>query len=153
MEALTLTDTDKRDLTWIGISEAKLQLFLAAYNGDVKHTAKLTKISQTAIKKLLATVFGMRLLKQRNDLIADVLIADRQEREIYLTQNMRDECLQDKDRIRSCEVLGKMAGDFIERKEIDTKHTFIIQSGIGRTPGQQALEDAVEEVIDVSSDT
>lgn len=47
-------------------------------------------------------------------------IATMIERQEFLTTVMRDSNVEPKDRIKACELLGKMQGDFIERHEIET---------------------------------
>lgn len=43
--------------------------------------------------------------------------ATREERQEFLTRMMRNEKASTKDRIKACEVLGRMQGDFIEKRE------------------------------------
>lgn len=67
-------------------------------------------------------------------------IADREQRQIFLTRMMDDESQATRDRIRACELLGKAQGDFITRIEEVNKPVY------GR-PTPEELEEAKRHIL------
>ena len=51
------------------------------------------------------------------------LVADRRERQEFLTAIMRDIELKPCDRLRACELLSKIEGDFISKANIEVKNS------------------------------
>lgn len=49
---------------------------------------------------------------------ADPLVADRAERQAFLSAMLRDESAHPLARLKACDQLSKMSGDYLERREV-----------------------------------
>lgn len=73
-----------------------------------------------------------RAIEEASVVIRSDAIATREERQRFLSDIMRSVDVDPKDRIKACEVLGKMQGDFVEKQEISltsTVRTYIPSNG------------------------
>lgn len=102
----------------------KQRRFVEAYTGEAQGNATR---AATLAGYTHPTTQGPRMLENvgvasaieaaRKD-VTDAAIATREERQRFLTGMIRATEIEPKDRIKACEVLGKMQGDFIERHEV-----------------------------------
>ena len=107
----------------------KMRAFVEAYlgqaEGNATAAAKLAGYTSTgqgikvlASRLLMSQVVRDEIERQRAELTS-ARIADKRERQEYLTSVMRDVAIEPKDRTKACEILGKMQGDFIEKREVE----------------------------------
>ena len=99
----------------------KRQAFVQSYTGNATKAALSAGYSERT-----AHVIGHELLKKpeikeaiqnRMGERVNSLIADREERQAFWTEIMRDRESDPKDRLRASELLGKSEGDFLDRVE------------------------------------
>lgn len=120
---------------------------IAGY-ADARHRGKKS-LSQSALAKA-----GSRLLDRQfvRDAIAKARfelsagsIATAKERQEFLTAIIRDDYGDTKDRLKACEILGRMQGDFVERR---------ITENITRMPdGRKVSELSDEELRQAVADS
>jgi phage terminase small subunit len=106
----------------------KQRRFVEAYVGEAQGNAtRAAKLAGYSGKDDALAVRGAEVVRNRKVQLAieearasvtSEAIATREERQTFLTRTMRDEGIEPKDRIKACEVLGKMQGDFIEKHEV-----------------------------------
>lgn len=110
----------------------KERLFCEAYagaaNGVGKTAAELAGYKGTdgsirvKASVLLAKPHIQAELERMRTAITTKAVATREERQEFLTKMMRGEVPgEPKDRLKACEVLGKMQGDFRDRIEVEHK--------------------------------
>jgi len=99
----------------------KREAFVEAYAGNATQAALAAGYSPKT-----AHVIGHELLKKpeiqeaiqkRTGERLNSLIADREERQSFWTEIMRDRESDPKDRLRASELLGKSEGDFLDKIE------------------------------------
>lgn len=102
----------------------KQQKFIDAYAGNATEAARIAgyKGDNSTLRSIgaqnLTKLNIQEAIQERQQKENDALIATRQDREKLLTEFMNDEGLFPKDRMRAIELLGKMNGDFLERRDI-----------------------------------
>ena len=123
----------------------RMERFARCFNGSIEDTVKILK-KDHGIKISLTT--AVRYL--RDPIVAEIIaelaakeedfakslglqgrdhVATRAERQKFLTETMNNGAVERKDRMRACELLGRMAGDFIERKDINSDRLCASSSG------------------------
>ncbi len=110
--------------------------FAAAY---AKHGVAERAAVEAGYGKRTARAQGSRLLTNA-DIVAELgrlvrstesaTIADAVERKTFLTTTLRDAEGDMKDRLKACELLGKMEGDFLERRELTGKDGAPLQPAV-----------------------
>lgn len=113
-----------------GLTERQRR-FVEAYVGEAQGNAThAARLAGYAGDENALAVAGAKLV--RNAKVAEAVeearrpltrkaVATREERQSFLTEMMRSAEAEDKDRLKACEILGKMQGDFIERREVEHK--------------------------------
>ena len=99
----------------------KQQLFVAAYRGNASEAARIAGYScpmQQGQRLLMRNVEIARAIQARQSVELQSLVMSRHEREIWLSELIRDENQPTKHRLRALEILGRMQGDFIQRHEV-----------------------------------
>lgn len=108
------------------------RLFCEAYAGEAQGVGKVAAqmagckgsdlTLRVASSKMLANPLVQAELERMRIAITTKAVATREERQAFLTKMMRGEVPgEPKDRLKACEVLGKMQGDFRERIEVEHK--------------------------------
>lgn len=92
---------------------------LAGYSGDDR---------TLAVKGAEAVRNGKvaRAIEDARKATTSTAVATREERQAFLSKMMRDEEIEPKDRLKACEVLGRMHGDFIEKHEVEHKGAAVV---------------------------
>jgi len=116
---------------------AKQQRFIDCYAGDIKKAAEKAKISYSYARKLMMAEGTkgniLEAIQDRQETeIRPKNIADRQERQAFWTQMMRDGKEDAKDRLKASELLGKSEADFTE----NLSHKFPEGCGVMLIGGQ-----------------
>lgn len=98
----------------------KQQRFIDCYDGDIKKAAKKADLSYGYCKRMMMITKGNCAVKgairNRQEIeIRPKTIANRQERQKFWTDTMKDKKLSRGDRLRGSELLGKSECDFVER--------------------------------------
>ncbi len=108
----------------------KQKLFIQVYEGNGADAARKSgylgsdkALAQRAYE-LLTNPKIVRLIRKRNDPQKQALIATRIDRQKFWSDTMNDPTADPKDRLKASELLGRSEGDFIEKHEVKTKHTF-----------------------------
>jgi phage terminase small subunit len=106
----------------------KQRRFVEAFTGEAQGNAtKAAKLAGYSGDEKALAVRGAEIVRNRKvqqaieearASVTSEAIATREERQTFLTRTMRDGGIEPKDRIKACEVLGKMQGDFIEKHEV-----------------------------------
>ena len=105
----------KRKHTKGGKLTNKQQRFVDSYDGDIKKTAKKAGLSYGYCRRLVTKSNILEAIRHRQDTeIRPKTIANRQQRQEFWTETMRDEKQDMRDRLRASELLGKSEADFIE---------------------------------------
>lgn len=86
----------------------------AGYTGSAK-------VLQVQGSRLLSKAIVKDAIEVARQAATDEAIADRGERKRLLTTMLRDGEVPPRDRIKACETLGKMEGDFVEKREVTLK--------------------------------
>lgn len=112
------------------------RLFCEAYSGEAcgngQQSAKIAGykgndlVLRVAASKMLAKPHIQAELERLRATVTTKAVATREERQRFLTETMRDVAIEPKDRIKACEVLGKMQGDFVERHEVKHEGTAVV---------------------------
>lgn len=99
----------------------RVQSFIQAYFGDAGRAAQLSGISRGYAYNLLTRNDVKAIIRSRVHLsgVMDPLIATREERQRYWTQQMHNMNLSPAERLKASELLGKSFCDFAERKVIE----------------------------------
>lgn len=109
----------------------KQRRFVEAYVGKAEGNAtEAARLAGYSGDDATLSVAGAKLV--RNGKVADAIedarkprtrraILTREQRQELLTEFANDEDVEKRDRIKAIEVLGKMQGDFIERREVEHK--------------------------------
>ena len=126
----------------------KRKAFVEAYAGNATQAALSAGYSPKT-----AHVIGHELLKKpeiqeaiqkRTGARLNSLIADREERQSFWTEVMRDEFKDMKDRLKASELLARSEGDFLERIETQTIDCPVITVNfVEAEPGSLAGSDSV----------
>lgn len=104
------------------------RLFCEAYTGDAqangKRAAEMAGYTgsdptlRVKASQILAKPHVQAELERLRASTTSAAVASREERQQFLTKVMRgEEPGEPKDRIKACEILGKMHGDFVEKRE------------------------------------
>ena len=115
----------------------KQQTFVDCYAGDIKEAAKKAEISYSYARKLMMAEGTkgniLEAIRNRQDTeIRPKDIADRQERQAFWTEMMRDTEKETKDRLNASHLLGKSEADFTE----NLSHKFPEGCGVMLLVGQ-----------------
>lgn len=104
---------------------ARRQAFVDAYTGpamgNASEAARLAGYAHAGVEghRLLKNAKIQQEIAKVSQPRQDAAIADRAERLQFYSMVMRDEAESTRDRARAAELLGKVQGDFIERKHIE----------------------------------
>ena len=119
--------TSARQLT------TKQQTFVDCYAGDIKEAAKKAEITYGYARNLMTKSDILEAIRNRQDTeIRPKDIADRQERQAFWTEMMRDTNEEAKDRLNASQLLGKSEADFTE----NLSHKFPEGCGVMLLVGQ-----------------
>ena len=111
----------------------KQQRLIDCYAGDIKEAANKANISYGYARQLLTKSNILEAIRNRQDTeVRPKDIADRQERQSFWTQIMRDTSEDTKDRLKASELLGKSEADFTE----NLSHKFPEGCGVMLVGGQ-----------------
>ena len=111
----------------------KQQRLIDCYAGDIKEAAKKADISYGYARQLLTKSNILEAIRNRQDTeIRPKDIADRQERQAFWTEMMRDAEEETKDRLNASHLLGKSEADFTE----NLSHKFPEGCGVMLLVGQ-----------------
>ncbi len=102
------------------VKTEKQRMFIAAWDGNIKNTAEKAGLSYEYCRRLVTKSHIKAALLERAEDREDELVADRQARQRFWTEIMRDERKPMQDRLRASELLGKSEGDFIYRQQYET---------------------------------
>lgn len=110
--------------------------FVEAYCGEAQGNAtRAAKLAGYSGKDDALAVRGAEIVRNRKvqqaieaarASVTSEAIATREERQTFLSQTMRDGDVERKDRLKACELLGKMQGDFIERHEVKNENPMVV---------------------------
>lgn len=131
------------------LTEKQLR-FVEAFTGEAQGNAtRAARLAGYGGNEAALAVRGAELVRNRKvqeaiaratEAVRSRAIATREERQEFLTEMMRATELEPKDRIKACEVLGKIQGDFVERHEVEHKTavvSFVFEDN-GRGPAPAA---------------
>ena len=100
----------------------KQKAFVEAYAGNATEAALKAgyspKTARSQGNENLKKPDIARAIKEREAAQLRPLIATREDRQRFWTKTMNDEGAEMRDRLRASELLGKSAGDFLERVEV-----------------------------------
>lgn len=102
----------------------KQRLFVEAYQGNATAAALAAGYSEKTARSIgrenLTKPYILDAIKAREIKALSTLIAGREERQEFLTDVMR--CVEEatKDRLKACDQLSKISGDYIDRHIIET---------------------------------
>ncbi len=118
------------------VGEAKGNGALAARLAGYKGTPKVLSVmgAENLAKPAIAA-----FIEEARSKLSSQAIATREERQKLLTELMRDDDIEARDRIKACVELAKMQGDYIERHDVKHESTSRIVfevDGRGPTPDQ-----------------
>lgn len=103
---------------------AKQRVFVESYKGNATEAAIAAGYSaKTAYSqggRLLKNAEVSQAIQEREGKEASARVATREERQAFWTKIMRDGEAAMRDRLRASELLGKAAGDFLERVEVES---------------------------------
>ena len=103
---------------------ARQRAFVDAYEGNATRAAIAagysSKTAHVAGSRLLKHVKVSQAIQEREGKEASDRVATRAERQAFWTDIMRDGEAAMKDRLRASELLGKAAGDFLDRVEVES---------------------------------
>jgi phage terminase small subunit len=95
------------------------QKFIDVYDGDVKASAKKAKISYTYARQLRTKTNIIQAIRNRQETeLRPRTIMNRQERQEFWTQVVKNKKVEMRDRLRASELLGKSEADFTEKLAI-----------------------------------
>lgn len=116
------------------VKTEKQQMFIAAWDGNIKTTAEKVGLSYDYCRQLVTKPHIKEALQDRAEKWEDELIADRQARQRFWTEIMRDATKPMQDRLRASELLGKSEGDFIYRQQYETGNNLaeLVQAAVDR---------------------
>lgn len=104
----------------------KQRKFTAIYAGNATQAAikagysKKTAYSQG--QRLLKNVEIIKAIKEREKQEIGPLIADRQARQRFWTEVIRDDTVEMNNRLKASELLGRSEADFTERKIVNSNY-------------------------------
>ena len=102
----------------------KQQRFVDSYDGDIKKTAKKAGLSYGYCRRLVTKTNILEAIRYRQDTeIRPRTIANRQQRQKFWNETMRDEKQDMRDRLRASELLGRSEADFV-------KHLVVIEENV-----------------------
>ncbi|MBL7146791.1 MAG: terminase small subunit [Phycisphaerae bacterium] len=111
----------------------KQQKFIDCYAGDIKEAADKAGLSYDYARRLVTKSHILEAIRNRQDTeVRPQDIADRQERQKFWTQMMRDTNEDAKDRLKASDLLGKSEADFTE----NLSHKFPEGCGVMLVVGQ-----------------
>jgi len=100
----------------------KQQRFIDSFDGDIKKASEIAGFSYNYGRQLMTMKKHKHIqeaIRKRELTKSNVLIANREERQIFWTQAMRGK--EDGiDRLKASELLGRSEGDFLERVKDET---------------------------------
>jgi hypothetical protein len=115
----------------------KQQRFIDCYAGDIKGAAEKAGISYGYARNLMTKGDIVEAIRSRQETeVRPKDIADRQERQAFWTQMMRDAEQDAKDRLKASELLGRSEADFTE----NLSHKFPEGCGVMVVRGQMDPE-------------
>ncbi len=122
------------DGDFYSVKTEKQQMFIAAWDGNIKTTAEKVGLSYDYCRQLVTKPHIKEALQDRAEKWEDELIADRQARQRFWTEIMRDATKPMQDRLRASELLGKSEGDFIYRQQYETGNNLaeLVQAAVDR---------------------
>lgn len=126
----------------------KRKAFVEAYTGNATEAALSAgyspKTAHAIGHELLKKPEIQEALQKRMDKKINSIIADREERQAFWTEVMRDEFKDMKDRLKASELLARSEGDFLERIETQTIDCPVITVNfVEAEPGSLAGSDSV----------
>ena len=100
-----------------------IQHYLCSLNATeaAKRAGYSAKTAYSIGAELLKNPEIQKAIEQQSHERINSLIADRSERMIFLTGIMRDIEQNTKDRLRACELLSRLDGDFINKSSVEVK--------------------------------
>ena len=130
------------------VKTEKQRMFIAAWDGNIKNTAEKAGLSYEYCRRLVTKSHIKAALQKRAEDREDELVADRQARQRFWTEIMRDETKPMQDRLRASELLGKSEGDFIYRQQYETGSNLaeLVQAAVDRIT-QQGVSPIAEAIL------
>ena len=132
---------------------ARQRAFVESYKGNATEAAIAAGYSaKTAYSqggRLLKNAEVSQAIQERESKEASARVATREERQAFWTDIMRDGEATMKDRLRASELLGKAAGDFLERVEVESNENLTLRMEVRmallererkRRQGEEGLE-------------
>jgi len=124
-----------------------VEAYVGKAEGNATEAARLAGYSHETTQgpRLLENVGVREAIEAARKPRTKRAIATREERQEFLTRVMNDEDdsndngVEMRDRLKACELLSKMQGDFIERREVEHKGaavSFVFESN-GRGPAPE----------------
>ena len=100
-----------------------IQYYLCSLNATeaAKRAGYSAKTAYSIGAELLKNPEIQKAIEQQSHERINSLIADRSERMIFLTGIMRDIEQNTKDRLRACELLSRLDGDFVSKSSVEVK--------------------------------
>jgi phage terminase small subunit len=96
--------------------------FVGEFSGNAAGAARKAGYSERSAKaigqQLLTFADVKAAIAKARAPETDAAIATRSDRQAFLTKVMNDAKEKTKDRLKACEVLGRMNGDFLDRHEV-----------------------------------
>ncbi len=136
------------DADLYSVKTEKQRMFVAAWDGNIKNTAEKAGLSYEYCRRLVTKSHIKAALLERAEDREDELVADRQARQRFWTEIMRDETKPMQDRLRASELLGKSEGDFIYRQQYETGSNLaeLVQAAVERIT-QQCVSPIAEAIL------
>ncbi len=140
--------SDGVDADLNSVKTEKQRMFIAAWDGNIKNTAEKAGLSYEYCRRLVTKSHIKAALLERAEDRKDELVADRQARQRFWTEIMRDETKPMQDRLRASELLGKSEGDFIYRQQYETGSNLaeLVQAAVDRIT-QQGVSPIAEAIL------
>jgi len=97
----------------------KQHIFVDSYVGDIKEAATKAKLSYDYARRLVTKSHILEAIKTRQETeVRPETIYNRQQRQEWWTEVMRDEKRSTRDRLRASELLGKSEADFTDNFKV-----------------------------------
>lgn len=114
------------------------------YDGNAAKVAKLIGVNAATVQKHVRhSVIRYMIGEIRPALAPEFAIMDRVEREEFLSEVVRSEHAETKDRLKALELLGKMNGDYVERVEVKGQITTLhelVRSLVDEPPPRAGID-------------
>ena len=128
----------------------KQRLFVEAYQGNATEAALSAGYSKKTARSIgrenLTKPYILDAIKARESKILLTLIAGREERQEFLTEVLRNVKQATKDRLKACDQLSKISGDYIDR------HIFETPDSLGVATCEQKSLNARERLLSIRAE-